>query len=319
MKSFNRYILSTFLVFLTIASVRSIASAQILVTTDTRCANAVGVSTTQAAARYAWALHCYNNVPMPPPGYTYTDEQWLTDASIADHDNPLNAGIKDHLFPIYYNAALGTIWNAPDSATADCMAPVGRPIPAFNVGLCTTGCYVENTPLQFADGAMGIKAAWQAGKADLVTLAPAATLDNLQFVNNTVKSYSVDVVDEWQTIHTFSMKSGGQLHVTSEHPLLTADGVIRQAKSLKRGDELVRATGKPDPIVKIAVSRLFGKVYNVKPVTTDYTSNIVIAGGYLNGSVRYQNEFLDMVNSLILRRALTSQAGKLVKHHESAR
>jgi intein/homing endonuclease len=100
------------------------------------------------------------------------------------------------------------------------------------------------------------------------------------------------------------MKSGGSLRVTAEHPLLTDDGIMRQAEDLKVGASLVRADGSPDAISSVEVSKIFGKVYNVRPTTVDYTSNIVVAGGYLNGSVRYQNEFLDMINALILRRAL---------------
>jgi hypothetical protein len=158
---------------------------------------------------------------------------------------------------------------------------------------------------------MGIKAAAEASKANLVTLSPDATLDNLTFTSNKVERYTTDVAAAVQTIYTLNMKSGGQLKVTNEHPLLDGQGIIRQAQALKVGDQLIRANGKRDPIVSISVEKIFGKVYNVKPVTTDYVSNIVVAGGYLNGSVRFQNEFLDQVNSLILRRSLAEQAGKL--------
>lgn len=64
---------------------------------------------------------------------------------------------------------------------------------------------------------------------------------------------------------------------------------MRQAKALAVGSKLVRADGSPDPIVWIEISNVFGKVYNVGPVSVDYTSNIVVAGGYLNGSVKYQS------------------------------
>ena len=70
-------------------------------------------------------------------------------------------------------------------------------------------------------------------------------------------------------------------------------------------------TSPADPIAKIEINKIFGKVYNVKPVTLDYVSNIVVAEGYLNGSVRYQNEFLNTINSLILRRSLAEQAPRL--------
>jgi hypothetical protein len=304
MSSTVRILRSIIITFSVLIGVQRVASAQLLVTTDTRCASAVGVTVTQATARYQWALFCHNNVPPPPQGVTYTPEKWLTAASITDYNNPVNAAIESRMFPIYYDAVFGTIWNAPDVSTTACTV---IPVPASNIGLCLSGCYMPGTALQFADGPVDIKVAQENGKVDLVTLAPTATLDNLQYLNNKVERYTADYVEEWQMIYTLSMSSGGSLRVTDEHPLLTSDGIIHQAKSLKRGDKLIRANGRPDPIVRIEVNNVFTKVYNLKPVTTDYTSNIVVAGGYLNGSVRYQNEFLDTINSLILRRALTAQ------------
>jgi len=289
-------------------ALQGVASAQILVGTDTRCQGATSVTSPMAQARYAWALRCHDNPPPPSGGMTYTPEQWLTAASVADYNNPVNAAARPVLYPVYYNFVFGTIWNAPDNALADCLL---RPNPATNVGLCTAGCYLESERLQFADGNIGIKSAFQAGKTNLVTLSPDATLDNLSTITNKVDRYSVDLVDDWQTIFTLTMASGGSLKVTDEHPLLTSDGVIHQAKGLKVGDHLVRSSGKADPIVSISVAKVFTKVWNVKPVITDYASNIVIANGYLNGSVRFQNEFLDQVNSLILRRAFAEHASKL--------
>ena len=51
----------------------------------------------------------------------------------------------------------------------------------------------------------------------------------------------------------------------------------------------------------------------VEPISEspELSGGIVIAAGYLNGSQRYQNVFLDMVNALILRRAFTEQADQL--------
>lgn len=300
-----RFLLSALIMLSTLAGAPSAASAQLLAPSDVRCTNNY-IPTSTAMARYQWARYCRDHLPRAPDGMTFSPEQWLTTASITDHDNPLNTTIRDRLFPIYYNMILGTIWNAPDTATTACSV---RPYAAFNVGLCVAGCYVAGTQLRFAEGPVDIKLARERGQLDLVTLAPTATLDNLQTVTNKVQSYTTDLEASWQTIYTLVMRSGGTLRVTDEHPLLTSDGVIRQARSLKVGNQLVRDDGKPDPIARIEVHKMFGRVYNVKPVTTDYTSNLLIAGGYINGSVRYQNEFLDTVNSLILRRALGQSAG----------
>lgn len=298
--------LFTIVVLSVLAGVGGTASAQLL--TQDRCSNAYGITSAQAQARYAWALHCRSNPAPDAAGQSRPGAAYLTDASVTAH-NTASAAQRPWLFPVYFNYVGFAPWDVPDGAGTDCYL---LPTSATNVGLCVAGCYEESTPLQFADGSMGIKAAFQAGKADLVTLAETATLDDIQFTENRVEAYTVDKYEDWQQIYTLSMSSGGTLRVTNEHPLLTSDGVMHQAQGLRVGDQLVRADGTPDAIVKIETDRVFGKVYNVKPVTEDYTSNIVVAGGYLNGSQRYQNEFLDQINALILRRALAAQTERLI-------
>lgn len=278
------------------------ASAQLL--SAERCQNAYNVTSTQAQGRYAWALYCKDHPGNSAAGTPRPGTHYLTNESVTDY-NASSATLKPYLFPTYFNQVTFTPWDVPDGSGTNCAL---LPTSAFNVGLCVAGCYVETTPLRFADGGVGIKAAALAGKVDLVTLAPNATLDALTTTTNTVERYTVDRQEDWQVIYSLEMRSGGRLDVTAEHPLLTSDGMMRQAEDLKAGDELVRANGAADPIVSINISKMFGKVYNVRPVTVDYTSNIVVAAGYLNGSVRYQNEFLDMINALILRRSLAEHA-----------
>lgn len=291
------------------------ASAQIL--TAARCSNAFGVSQTQAQGRYAWGLYCRANPAKGVSGPLRPSKDYLTDESITDYNSATDT-LKARLFPAYFDMVRGAIWDIPDSALAQPSAPpqpakehdcIVLPAPAINVGLCVAGCYVPETPLQFAGAELGIKSATDSGRLDLVTLTPESTIDAPRTTINKVERYTVSLRDDVETIYSLQMKSGGSLRVTSEHPLLTSDGVMRQAKALKVGSELVRTNGTPDPIVAIGVARVYGKVYNVQPVSVDYSSNIVIAAGYLNGSVRFQNEFLERINAVILRRALS----KLVK------
>jgi len=44
----------------------------------------------------------------------------------------------------------------------------------------------------------------------------------------------------------------------------------------------------------------FGKVYNIKPASTNRVANILIAQGFLVGSSRFQNEDADFINRIIL-------------------
>ncbi len=311
----------------TVLAFQGTASAQLL--SAARCQNAFSVSEDTAQRRYAWSLFCKANPGPDAAGMTRPGTHYLTDQSVTDYNtassDPGAAVNKQHLFPTYFDFVGGGLFDIPATSLTSLAVPTATPpaspaacltLPtsAINVGLCVAGCYVEGTQLQFADGPMAIKTAAEALRGDLVTLSPDATLDNLSLTTNKVERYTTDVTESVQTIYTLTMASGGQLKVTNEHPLLDGTGVIRQAHALKVGDNLVRANGKQDPITSIAVNKIFGKVYNVRPVTTDYVSNIVVAGGYLNGSLRYQNEFLDTVNALILRRALADQADKVVTH-----
>lgn len=299
-----RSLLSALIMLSALASAPRAVSAQVI--RDWRCSSAMAMTIQQATARYQWARYCRDHLPQAPAGMTFSPEQWLTSQSITAHDSLSNVRLRDRLFPTYFNMLSGTIWSAPDSATAPCSL---RPLPAFNVGLCVPDCYVAGTQLRFAQGPVDIKLAHERGQLDLVTLAPTATLDNLQYITNKVQRYTTDIEDSWQTIVTLTMRSGSTLQVTDEHPLLTSDGVIRAAKTLEVGHQLVGADGRPDPITRLKVSKMYGRIYNVKPITTDYASNLLIAGGYINGSERYQSESLEMINSLILRRALTQRSG----------
>jgi hypothetical protein len=316
--------LSALVIFTVLVGVRGAASAQILDPNEARCNNAF-VDEATAMRRYAWAVYCTTH-----PGHFRTASgrlleveayKYITNNNMILHDDDPDTR-RNRLYPAYlqYLPDSSVVpWFIPDASIGTltptvCNTPEDT-IPGFfptnvsNAGLCVAGCYLESVALQFVDGTMGIKAASDARKMDLVTLSPDATLDNLQFTNNTVRRYVRDLVESVQEIYTLTMRSGGQLRVTSEHPLLTSDGVIRQAQQLQLGNELLLATGKPDAIVDISVEKLRTKVYNVEPVTTDYVSNIVIAGGYLNGSLRYQNEFLNTINALILRRSLAELGG----------
>ena len=297
-KKTNTFIL--FMVPMAIAFAQGESQAQLLSTE--RCANAFNIAPSQAQGRYAWAAFCRAN-PATNPGTnhttTYPGTKYLNDASVQDYN--ARPDLQSLLFPTYFDFVTFGPWDVPDTAGTDCTL---IPISAQNVGLCVAGCYTPDQKLTFAEGDIAIKQALESGELKLVTLTPDATLDNLDYMTNSVHDYTVDRYEEWQEIYVFTMASSGVLEVTSTHPLVTSDGMMRQAQDLVAGDALILASGESDAIVDVTVEKYFGKVYNVSPTTIDHTSNIVIAQGYLNGSHRYQNEFLDLVNSVILRRAL---------------
>ena len=117
-------------------------------------------------------------------------------------------------------------------------------------------------------------------------------------------------MDTEHDIIVFKMKSGGELRLTPNHPLVTVDGKIKLAADFKSGDSLLKLGGEQDPIVSLEHIKYFGKVYNLFVNSRDKFKNIVVTNGYLNGTAYYQNEGADNVNKKILKTRLLKDAFK---------
>lgn len=177
----------------------------------------------------------------------------------------------------------------------------------YVVAYCESGCYAPDQSLRFSDGDVNIVEAMKARRDDLVTLAPDASLGNLVTQTSKVLSYTADIRDAEHVIYKVTTASGGSLRVTHEHPVLTSEGRLVQADTLAVGDKLLKANGVPDPITRVEKTSHFGKVYNIKPVSTERVANIVIAQGYLVGSARFQNDDVGYVNRILLFRGVPDE------------
>ena len=278
--------------------------AGILPPTHARCAVNGVVPVADGTERREWALRCMMEKGAATAPYYFGGDSWF-DVGIYQTDYlPLTPADKQAVFPVYYSADMLGDWAAPNNRATSCDVL----LPTYSmVGLCWSGCYTPDMTVEFSSGAVPILAAQQKGFFDLVTLTPESTLDNLTYMTNEVQSYTADAKEQEQTIYKITTKSGGFLSVTHEHPLLDRNGMMRDAQSFEVGDYLVHKDGTPDLIIQIQKEEYFGKVYNIDPTTLDYTSNIIVAQGFLSGSRRYQGPYRDMINSVILRRALSDQ------------
>lgn len=171
----------------------------------------------------------------------------------------------------------------------------------YNEWVCEPGCYTPDQEIRFADGYVPIVRAVEAGMIDVVTLTPESTFDRLSFMTNEVQNYTFDMKPVEQEILIFTTESGRQLKVTTQHPIVAEDGTIRPAMDFREGERLVREDGSLDPITSIESTQWVGQTYNLRPVTTDLVSNVLVAQGFLNGSLRYQVEYVQELNRLILR------------------
>jgi hypothetical protein len=172
--------------------------------------------------------------------------------------------------------------------------------------LCEAGCYSPEQEIRVGDGFTPVVEAHDSGQRTLMTLTPGATMESPRLMKNQIARWTVDIAPAQQDIVTLRMKSGGSLRVTTEHPLVTGEGVMKQAQNLVVGESLVRENGSPDAVVSVVQSKEFMKVYNLRPTTTDLTSNILVAQGYLTGSARYQNEYLKYLNRALFRQKIPS-------------
>jgi hypothetical protein len=281
------------------------ALAAILPPTHERCAVNGFIDQATGTERREWALRCLVEKGGAPP--YITGDRWFRIGIYYDATEgyaSLSAADQQNVFPVYYSDTFDSDWPAPNNRTTACSALLDT---YSMFGLCWSGCYTPDMSLEFSSGSVPILEAQQKGYFDLVTLTPESTLDKMTYMTNEVSSYTADSKDQQQTIYKITTKSGGFLSVTHEHPLLDSNGMMRDAQSLEVGDSLVRKDGSSDRIIKIEKAQYVGKVYNLDPTTLDYASNIVVAQGFLSGSRRYQGPYRDMINSVILRRALSDQ------------
>lgn len=201
----------------------------------------------------------------------------------------------------------------PHPTLADCRlytdklgaSPINTATTSFYVNAyCVSSCYTPEQEVLFSDGYAPIREALDEVKPEMITLSPRSTLGSVKLTQNKVYSYTRDIRDARQVIYEIQTASGGELRVTDKHPIIDGSGRVVEARSLKVGDKLVRDNGKQDEIVSFVKKSYFGKVYNIRPATTDRVSNIIVAQGFLVGSSRYQNDDADYMNRVILSRGI---------------
>jgi len=273
----------------------------------------------RAIGRFQWAnRHSLANmyrVPDSRGNVARRDKGFLSEKYALEGQNTNEEG-KTAVYPVYVDPTTlvdgeAKPWigpGGPGTASASLLGPelvnldyTIKPRDILNDGLCEAGCYTPDQKVLFETEELPISVAQRLGRADLLTLSPDSTLGKIELIKNPVLHYTMDQKPAQQRILTFHTESGGKLSVTTEHPLVTRDGAIKRAKLFTLGEHLVRQDGSFDEIVDIEDAMWMGRVYNLKPVSTNLTANILVAQGFLNGSGRYQSEYVNELNRIILR------------------
>ena len=249
-----------------------------------RCA-ADNLTDIQAIGRMDWFRECY------PKKY---------EALFVLGDVVTENGVGVRRYPIFAHVVKGVVtdplnWRAPTDANGLKNATLEEKLEKCKVpsdykpiGFCTVGCYAPGQALLFHDGWETVEVAASMKKSDLVTLSSTSTLEQPLTQPSRIKNWIFDILDAQQEILEFKMTSGGVLAVTKDHPILDHEGKMRAASTFKVGDLLVKSDGSLDPIESIVGKTYFGKAYNVELESHDNLENIVVAQGYLNGSLRFQ-------------------------------
>jgi hypothetical protein len=257
--------------------------------------------------------------------YAYINSLFLSGATNTSTDawgyqkweRPSNRRKARPIYPTFGTTAnIGDATNRqlfPLTSLADCnlyTTPTGGVAAVTNTyyvnGYCEASCYGPDEQVLFSNGPVAIVDAVKALREDLMTLKSDSTLDNVKLQQGRTYSYTVETRDSEHTLYVIKTQSGGQLRVTNEHPIIQGEGRMVQAQTLKVGDDLVKADGTPDQIVSVEKASHFGKVYNLRPVSSDLVSNVLVAQGFLVGSSNFQNDDVNYINRIILYRGTPS-------------
>lgn len=254
------------------------------------------VSQEDAPGRRAWAQKCY-----PQYRGIIAFNSRIRDASTgAERDGyPVIAKVDDNGVP-----SNPENWFAPKVESAPCNYPQGY----FIIAYCVSGCYTPEQALLFTNGYQPIAAAQQQNSKEITTLSSSADLDKLDYTVSPIDYFVTDLVPGFHKILAITTASGGVIRITENHPLVDGEGRMRSAHSLTLKDSLVRQDGSLDRIIHIFPEEYFGKVYNVEVKGGNLVEKIIVAQGFLNGSLHYQNQGLADLNRIILRTNLISEA-----------
>lgn len=257
-------------------------------------------SSSAAKQRRQWAQHYAGTDPYnlsASKDWRFWDSSYTGETSEASA-----AGLE--LYPVYYNPATNSAYNMPDDivyAPPTVTTHTVKPKDVFMDGICAPGCYDGGGMLLMGEEELPIQQAFEENVKTVTTLTPSSTFDRLELMDNRVGGYISDYVSAEQKMIRFTTSSGIELRVTENHPIVAEDGAMREARDFQVGDAFITAEGDLEPIVVAEPYEWFGRTYNLKPKTRDLRSNILVAEGLLNGSLRYQNELADELNRVILR------------------
>ncbi len=174
------------------------------------------------------------------------------------------------------------------------------------LGACMTGCYTPDQKLSFQGRYVGIEDAYASRQMSVSALSANSAQGRVSFSAQPIRNYVAGKTVE--DIFVLKTKDGKRLEVTSKHPMVLGSGEMVKAHTLKAGDALLGADGKPVTLESVSTHPFEGMVWNVQPTSTVKQENVLDAEGLMTGSVRFQNEWANDQFRLSLRDELNVDA-----------
>lgn len=266
------------------------------------------LSNTDAQGRYDWMVKCQNELPVIKEFLVQFE-----DLKVKKGSTSVALDSKgQHLYPSFMDRAFKPEkpWIAPKNKSAACKMPST----AYVATVCVSSCATPEQ-LILAEEAANQKMkyvpfieAFTKNYGFVATLQSAQSMGSKDVQKTKVDQWVTEMVDTEHDILIFKMKSGRELKVTPNHPIVASNGFMKLAAEFKVGDDLVLVGGVLDPIVSIKPIKYFGKVYNVFVKSTAIHHNILVINGYLNGSAYFQNAGAKELNRSLFRKTLTQGA-----------
>ena len=260
---------------------------------QSRCTNwgSDNLTIPEAQERHAWAEKCDPRVAL----MRQIEPDYLPAFQMIN-------GAKRWVYPIFGVVKNGVASNpnnyfAPRNRNAGCNLPSGYKI----VGVCLGGCFTPEQIILFSDGAYPIAEAKEKQIAKVMGLSADSTVGTLSFEERKVRGFHASIKKGDHLILKIKTKSGGELRVTEEHPLVDGEGRMQAAGTLVAGDTLMTEFGEADEIASIEKEDFFGKVYNVDVDSDELEGKVIVAQGFLSGDVSFQNENTKFLNQLVVR------------------
>jgi hypothetical protein len=265
------------------------------------------LSIPDAVQRYQWMKKCEGQVPAIKEFLDAFDK--YDTGTGASEQLKYNGHTVYATFMIRKGKGADVVWKAPIKADAPCNVPAG----IYVAAVCTASCATPDEQILVQDDSLQghnnltykkFIDAWQENVKFVATMQENSLLASKKVDLSRVDYWVTELLDGNHDVLTFNMKSGGQITLTPNHPIVNDEGSLRLASDWKVGQNMVQLGGKFDEVVSIVPSVYYGKVYNVFVKSNSLQHNIVVTNGYLNGTAYFQNDGSGYINKQILRRNL---------------